>query len=219
MNTKRLKKVNTTWSNNLSYAIGLITSDGNLSIDGRHISFTTKDLELAENYRHCLNISNKIGVKARAKSKIKKYFVIQFGDKNFYEFLESLGLTKAKSKTLRQLSIPKEFFADFLRGCIDGDGSITASKHPESKISQLKLRLYAYNIDFLQWVHAYIQKMTNIQGGWIYTEKDGSISALTYGKQDTISILRYIYYSPKTSSLLTRKYNVAVPFLAEVAKR
>src|SRR2546423_10250786 len=34
------------------------------------------------------------------------------------------GLTPAKSLTLRPLVIPDEYFAEFFRGCIDGDGSV-----------------------------------------------------------------------------------------------
>ena len=35
-----------------------------------------------------------------------------------------IGLTPAKSLTLRPLAVPDSVFADFLRGCIDGDGSV-----------------------------------------------------------------------------------------------
>lgn len=32
-----------TWSPEIAYAVGLLTTDGSLSIDGRHIDFTSKD--------------------------------------------------------------------------------------------------------------------------------------------------------------------------------
>jgi hypothetical protein len=35
-----------------------------------------------------------------------------------------IGLTPAKSLTLGPLSVPDEYFADFFRGCIDGDGTM-----------------------------------------------------------------------------------------------
>lgn len=40
---KPLSKIKIKWSPKFAYCIGLITSDGNLSKDGRHISFTSKD--------------------------------------------------------------------------------------------------------------------------------------------------------------------------------
>ena len=41
-------KVKIAWSPQFAYAIGLLVSDGNLSPDGRHINFTTTDVELIE---------------------------------------------------------------------------------------------------------------------------------------------------------------------------
>gem|GEM_PF-6676481 len=43
---KPLGKVKIQWSPEFAYVIGLLTTDGNLSPDGRHINFTSKDREL-----------------------------------------------------------------------------------------------------------------------------------------------------------------------------
>src|SRR3989344_2092153 len=113
----RLGKVNLSWSGNFAYAIGLIATDGNLSPDGRHINLTSKDEEMVLNFKGCLSVNNKIGKKSRGGDLTnKKYFVIQIGDNNFYDFLLSLGLTPAKSKTIGPLKIPSVYFKDFLRG-------------------------------------------------------------------------------------------------------
>jgi hypothetical protein len=40
------------------------------------------------------------------------------------DWLAEVGLTPAKSLTLGPLTVPDENFADFFRGCLDGDGSI-----------------------------------------------------------------------------------------------
>ena len=47
-------KVKIEWSPDFAYAIGLITTDGNLSPDGRHVNFTSKDLELIKNFHRGL---------------------------------------------------------------------------------------------------------------------------------------------------------------------
>ena len=52
---KPQNKTSTTWSSKLAYAIGLITTDGSLSKDGRHISFTSKDKEQVKNFKFCLD--------------------------------------------------------------------------------------------------------------------------------------------------------------------
>ena len=187
-----------------------MTTDGNLSKDGRHLNFTSKDEDLIILFKSCLNLQNKIGRKARGNLKIKKYFQVQFGDKNFYEFLLSLGLTPAKSKTISCLNIPNDFFADFLRGCIDGDGSIGIFKHPESQYHQLRTRLCSASMPFLQWIKEKILGNAGIKTGWI--EEKNNVSVLVYAKGDSIELLNYIYY-PNVEYYLKRKYNIAKLFL------
>ncbi len=103
----RKKKVSCIWSAHLAYVVGVFASDGNLSPDGRHLNVTSKDKEMTETIRDLLVLDNKIGRKARGGEKEKKYPVLQFGDVNFYEFLLSIGLTPAKSKTLDNVVIPE----------------------------------------------------------------------------------------------------------------
>src|SRR3990167_535268 len=51
------------WSNKLAYAVGLITTDGNLSKDGRHINLTSKDVEQIQNLANILKLKNKVSLK------------------------------------------------------------------------------------------------------------------------------------------------------------
>lgn len=51
------------WSADLAYAVGLISTDGNLSKDGRHFDFTSKDLDQIKNFKKILKLKNKIGKK------------------------------------------------------------------------------------------------------------------------------------------------------------
>ncbi len=215
MGRYRLEKVKTEWSPELAYAIGLITTDGNLSPDGRHIHLTSKDEEIVLNFQRCLNLSNKIGKKARGGSQDKRYFVIQFGDKSFYEFLLSLGLCPAKSKKLPALKIPDPFFADFLRGCIDGDGSISLHSHPESRYPQLRIRLFSASPIFMRWIQDRIRALTGIEHGWI--EKKECVEVLVYATADSLTLFRFIYYDGVNRFLL-RKRQKLQEFFGRVAK-
>ena len=49
---------------------------------------------------------------------------LQWRDRELYGWLTDIGLTPRKSLTLGPLTVPDEYFADFFRGCIDGDGTI-----------------------------------------------------------------------------------------------
>ena len=114
---KLLNKTKTEWCAELAYAIGLIATDGNLSKDGRHINFTSKDKQLAGLFAKCLNLQTKITMKGNGFGKEKKYYFIQFGDKNFYNFLQKIGITPRKSKTISFVKVPAKYFFDF-RGVI-----------------------------------------------------------------------------------------------------
>ena len=203
----RKNKINLEWTNNFAYVIGVIATDGNLSPDLRHINITSKDLEMVENCKKCLGIKNKIGKKSREGSGDKKYFFLQFGDINFFEFLLKIGLTPKKSKTLGQLDIPDKYFPHFFRGCIDGDGSLSISKHPESKHPQYKLRLCSASENFVKWVLKSSRKNFNLTGGSITKVKKTSMYILLFAKKDSIKILKMTYL--KNVICLSRKQKIA----------
>src|SRR3989338_3867822 len=209
----RKNKVSLAWNNSFAYVIGIIATDGNLSSDLRHLIITSKDYEMIINCKKCLGINNKISRTARGGSKDKKYYMLQFGDKNFFEFLLELGLTPRKSKTISELKIPEKYFSDFFRGCIDGDGSISISKHPESKHPQYKIRLCSASNGFLNWILRSCKTSFNVIGGSISKTNKSSVSTLTFGKGDSIKILKMIYL--KNVICLSRKKKVALKILGE----
>ncbi len=209
----RQGKVKIKWSSDFAYAIGIIATDGNLSPDLRHLHITSKDEEMILNCKKCLCLDNKIGMKARGGSRDKKYFVLQFGDKNFFEFLVGIGITPKKSKTINEVGLPEEYFKDFLRGCIDGDGSITISKHPESRHPQYKVRLCSASKEFLIWILKMCTDLFNTKGGSIHIPKESTVYTLVFAKEDSINILGNIYKGKVIS--LSRKRQIALKILKQ----
>ena len=51
------------YTSEIAYIVGILTTDGNLSKDGRHINFTSKDKQLLIMIRKMLGKSAKIGDK------------------------------------------------------------------------------------------------------------------------------------------------------------
>ncbi len=203
------------WNPRLSYAIGLITTDGNLSSDGRHIDFTSKDRELVQTFKECLSLNNEIGRKARSTEKERRYFRVQFGNVEFYRQLLGIGLTPAKSKTLGALKIPAVYFADFLRGHLDGDGCIRSYLDPVYRNS---IRLYttfsSASPKHIYWLQRKIQGLVNIKG---FIRHGKRVMSLTYAKKESISLCSYLYHS-KDIPCLERKYRIAKPFLSNPAQ-
>lgn len=197
-------KVTIKWSPKFAYAIGLIATDGNLSKDGRHIIFTSKDLQLARLFHSYFGLQVSIGKKSRGYSFKKKYFNIQFGDVIFYRFLLSIGLTPNKSKTLKELKIPKKYFLDFFRGCLDGDGTIGTYFHPESKHLQLRVRLYSASRLFVNWIRKELLQI-GVQG---YVTCSRGLWSLVYAIKASTKLLNLVYYAGHPKSL-GRKYKLA----------
>lgn len=200
------------WSTNLAYVIGLITTDGCLSKDGRHIDFTSKDIEQIYNFRKCLKIKNKITRKISSYNPSGVYFRIQFGNVKFYRFLLSIGLQPNKSKTIGTLKIPPKYFPDFLRGHLDGDGNISVVKHPESQYPQLRIRFHSASLVHLSWIKKCAKTYLKLKGGFIENSlSTTNVARLVFAKTDAVQLLSYLYYNG-VEYYLKRKYNTISGF-------
>lgn len=65
---KPLGKIKTEWSPGMAYVVGLITTDGCLSKDNRHLDFTSKDIQLLKTFKNILGLKVKIGYKRSSYS-------------------------------------------------------------------------------------------------------------------------------------------------------
>ncbi len=197
-------KIQIAWSPNFAYAIGLLVSDGNLSPDGRHIVFTSKDQELVELCIASLGIAVPIGKKANGLKRSKPCFVVQFSDVLFYQFLLTIGLMPNKSKVIEAIAVPKKYFFDFLRGSFDGDGSSYSYFDPRWKSSFMFYTTFASaSRKHIAWLQAEIFDTLGIQGH-ITKNKNSSVYQLKYAKAESLKLLRKLYYK-KSVPCLTRK--------------
>ncbi|MGD0336683.1 MAG: hypothetical protein ABSB18_06245 [Candidatus Omnitrophota bacterium] len=201
-------KSNIRWSKNIAYASGLITTDGNLSSDGRHFTFVSKDMGQIKTLKRCLGIKNKIVPKKSGYSN-RSYYKVQFGNVRLHRWLSNIGL-RSNKKYVAKLNIPDKYLADFLRGHIDGDGCLRCFRDP---VYHNSIRIYTVfhstNLRHLKWLRARIKKGLKIDG-WI--ESTARLPRLTYAKAESEILLRYIYYG-RDIPRLKRKYNLVKKFL------
>ena len=183
--------------------VGLITSDGCLSSDGRHIDITSKENEFLQEIKNSLEINNKIGVKFNTKK--QEAFHIQIANRNFYDFLLSIGLTQNKSLSLGAIKVPDQYFYDFLRGLIDGDGCIRRWIHPSNNREQWSSRIYSGSGEFIKWLNDTTEALLRIRGR-IYRET-ATKWILKYGKMAAREIVKRCYY--KDCLGLNRKIKLA----------
>ncbi|MCX6745260.1 MAG: LAGLIDADG family homing endonuclease [Candidatus Parcubacteria bacterium] len=206
--SKAQNKIKNEWSPDFAYIIGLITTDGSLSKDGRHIIFTSKDKELVTTFKRILNLSNTIGLKSSGANKTKIYNYIQFGDINFYEFLRQIGLMPNKTLNLKSLKIPQVYFFDFLRGHFDGDGSFYSYWDKRWKSSFMFYTTFASaSKQHILWLRNYIKKLLKLKGH--ITHAQGStVYQLKYAKKESRILLNKMYYSDKLPCLLRKRLKI-----------
>lgn len=195
------------WTADLAYAVGLITADGSLSKDERHIDLTSRDIEQVENFSNILGLSNKIGLKTSSHSSQSTYYRVQFGNVMLYKFLLDVGLMPNKTKKLGKLIIPNRFFPDFLRGFLDGDGYTYSYWDKRWKSSyMLYLGFCSASKKHLMWLRGKIKALYAVEGSFTYSGR--STYRLSFAKNASIRLLEIMYYNDQIVCLSRKKFKI-----------
>jgi hypothetical protein len=197
------------WSGDIAYIVGLIATDGCLSRNGRTIAITSKDGHILDSVRGRLG-GGAIGLTTNGRG--HWCYRYQFSNRGLYTWLLDLGLTPAKSLTLGELRIPDGVFRDFVRGCIDGDGSIVTyvdrfntSKHPKYVYDRLYVSLVSASPTFLRWMQRSVSRLCEISGDLGVRPskhpRHHDMWRLRYAKRESARLLTWIYYAPEILAL------------------
>jgi intein-encoded DNA endonuclease-like protein len=147
------KKFFNSWNSNMSYVLGFIVADGCIGIkrirkkDGiknYYFNITTKDKLHLENIKKAMNAQQKIYSKSNGYTKRKNYYFIQIGHQEICKDLLRLGIQPRKTHNLEPIKVPDEYFADFVRGFFDGDGTVyiySVNRTPQIKAGFVSTRL------------------------------------------------------------------------------
>jgi hypothetical protein len=191
------------WTAELAYVVGLMTTDGTLSPDGRHLTFTSKDRDQVELVKDLLGLSNKITTNTSTFKPGQTYWRIQFGNVALYKWFVSIGLMANKSNVLDAIKVPDSYFFDFLRGHLDGDGTIRVYNDPVYPNSRrLYTVFYAANRLHLEWLQSTIKRLINIEG---YIDPGARIWRLTFAKTKSLKLLPCLYHRPDLPCLQRKK--------------
>jgi hypothetical protein len=184
------------WSPSFAYAIGLLVTDGSISSDGRHITLVSKDLEQLENFMVALGIKNTIG---QTRSGFTGRFTprIQFGDRGLCVFLNNIGISVNKTLTIGAIDLPDKYFADFLRGHFDGDGSFYSYFDPRWKASYMFYTCFVSASEaHIVWLRTKVSELFGLHGH-ISASRGKSrkkVYQLKYAKKESLILLDRIYY-------------------------
>ena len=104
---------------------------------------------------------------------------------------------------MRKIKVPNKYFADFVRGYLDGDGNINvyqddynARKHQNEKYVywRLYVRFYSANRPFLKWLQGRIKRLASVQGRIV--DSGSRAYAIQYAKKESLVLLPWLYYHP-----------------------
>ena len=120
------------------YLLGLFYSDGNVYSNGssHESSIKSIDISLLSSIRDLVCPNKKI-----SKVKGNNCYKLVFTNKIIFDWLNTWGCVPNKTKILKFPNIPKEYNLHFLRGLIDGDGSIGHYKNPIIRFDSASLEL------------------------------------------------------------------------------
>jgi hypothetical protein len=161
------------------------------------VALVSADLEQLETVKSLLGLRNRIGVHTGRLGRVHR---LQFGDRLFAQWLTAIGFTPRKTYTVGALAVPDEYFADFVRGHLDGDGSVIAYTdryHAAANPRYVYLRLYVRFLSasrvHIDWLRRRIETLVGV-GGYMASQRHRRSTVPTYGlhfaKSDSITLLR-----------------------------
>jgi hypothetical protein len=147
---------------------------------------------------------------------------LQVTDRLFHAWLVGIGITPRKTHTIASIAVPDDYFGDFLRGHLDGDGSITTyvdryqtRLKPSYVYQRLYIRFPSASRIHTEWLQSRIAALRGVRGYLSAEARRGGrapMYTLHFAKREAITLLRWIYYAPNLPCL-SRKRAIAEPFL------
>jgi len=199
---------------NTSYLIGFFQTDGNLYRDKNskydkghaRIEISYKDVDILEKIQNIITYKSTIRDRYRdiiMKGKIYHHHSVSLSiyNKDFRKFINENGVPYGKkSKTI---SPPKNIIReDYIRGLIDGDGSLGFMKSGVPFIS-----FVSESDEVIDYLLDYFSEITNKDKKIMNRNTRDNLYNILIQSEDAIKFCEYIYYDGCLS--LDRKYNIS----------
>src|SRR3989344_5786193 len=198
------------WSRGMAYMLGFFAADGSMYKTKREthfIEFQITDRNLLKAIQNVLRSNHKISMRSNKNKKWKDIFRLQVGSKTIFADLINLGLTQAKSKTLKMPKVPDKYFSDFVRGYFDGDGNVTVGNYLRKETGKKRRLIFSGficgNRDFLKEIHNKLKKLSGVRHGMLY-HHDGAYR-LYFSINDSFALYNFMYANIRNKLFLPRK--------------
>ncbi len=196
---KRSKKVKNNPFENLNseyvqYWLGFLSADGSIYKDRITLSLKGEDEEILLKFQAFLgNVNITKGVYKKFGKEFS-YYRIAFRSKKIVQYLHELGITERKTKTIK---LNFKMTSHFLRGLIDGDGTICKS-------NRNIVRVFTASVEFVKQISEFLTK--NDINHHIYIKKSKSMfyDIQINKNSEVLKIINFLYNN--ANIFLKRKY-------------
>ncbi len=213
--TEYNEKFFASWSQEMAYVLGILYTDGCLSMSIHHgkkvtrrtpiISLAQKERELVGKVLVLIDCDAKIHYRKRrvyGERVCGAVYYFSLACSAIYPDLVRLGLKPAKSLDIKFPQIPPQSVRHFIRGCWDGDGSVYFTRHK----NYVTASFYSGSLHFVKGMLSKLEK-AGLPRRTIYTLKRKSTSYyFKYHGSDCIRLYHYLYDSVPPTQYLERKH-------------
>lgn len=196
-------------SDEKAYWLGWLFSDGNISGRRIRLGLQMRDIKVLENFKKCLSSEIPISIYTVKHGKLigHQYCHLDINNKKMSNDLRKYGMIERKSLILEYpKNLNNQFFFAFMRGYIDGDGSIGIHKSGKKQFKK-------FSVDFIsskKFIFQTIEKLRNL--GFIFRPTHNKkhhkdvYRATNCHKIQIIEFLSKLYENSSMITRLDRKY-------------
>lgn len=127
-----------------TYFMGWVTTDGYIDQINNRVTLNICDKEVLDNFKTILGYSGEIKISNKRKAHHKQAYRLTLTNKELVKDFVNLGIRQKKSRTIELPEIDNQNFYHFLRGVIEGDGSVVVSKYLDKRRNQITNKLFVY---------------------------------------------------------------------------
>ncbi len=193
------------WSNEMAYVLGFILADGCI-IEGTYKGYSgalkfgvnKRDIDILEKIREKLSSQHRISFSTNDAVHLTITSQIIVND------LKNLGIIYRKSLHENVPNVPEKYIKDFIRGIVDGDGSISFDKrsHPTLSVCGGKRTISFIQNHFINKFNIY-SKIGKIKKN----EKSQYLFSIGYRSNSAKTLIDYLYTN--STLYLERKFKLA----------
>jgi predicted DNA-binding protein YlxM (UPF0122 family) len=206
------------WSQKMAYVLGILYTDGCLSMSIHHgkkvtrrtpiISFAQKERELVAKVLALMDCNAKIHHHKRriyGGRVCGAVYYFSLACSAIYPDLVRLGLKTTKSLDIEFPTIPQQYARHFIKGCWDGDGTVYYEK---SRSNYIRGGFYSGSFPFIKGMLTQLEK-TGLPKRTVYIKQGKHPSYyFRFTGSQCIKLYHYLYDDVPPTQCLERKHSL-----------